>query len=59
MVERDAFKAEKKTVREEKQKQGKEWKSGMGSREEVETVFRRDVKRHEIPERKGVTGTMT
>lgn len=46
-------------MREEKQKQGKERKSGMGSREEVETVFRRDVKRHEIPERKGVTDTMT
>lgn len=57
MVEGDAFKAEKKIVREE-EKQGKEQKNSMDSREEAETVFRRDIKRHEIPERKSVTDTM-
>lgn len=45
-------------MREEKQKQGKEWESGMDSKEEAETVFRRDIKRQEIPEGKGVTDTM-
>lgn len=58
-MEGDAFNTERKTVREGKQKQGKEQKGGVDSREEAETVvFRRDIKRHEIPERKGVTDTM-
>lgn len=58
MVEGHVFKSEKKCMREEKQKQGKEWESGMDSREEAQTVFRRDIKTYEIPEGKGVADTM-